>query len=106
MDGYRFDELARLLAGSGSRRRLLRTLLGGAAGGVLVAAGLAEETEAAARCKKDGDCRGCRRCKRRSGETWGRCVDGCAGGKVCCDGACKVPGPQTCCTKAEHCGDR
>lgn len=74
MDGNRFDETARLLAGGAGRRRVLRALLGGAVAASLArlrpASGLAQE----APCTKDDDC---------------------AAGLICCDGGicCATGGP-------------
>ncbi len=34
-----------------------------------------------------------------------RTHDDCRNGKVCCAGACREPGQNTCCTRSEQCGD-
>jgi hypothetical protein len=53
------------------------------------------------RCEADdARCPDCLTCNRRSL----RCGGGCGDGKLCCDGACAVPGPDTCCAKPEDCG--
>lgn len=85
MDGKRFDEFARELAGGVSRRRLLRSLAGGAAA-MVVGSRLAASAEAACTppgprnfCNVDSDC--------------------CSGG-VCRLGACR------CGSGFKQCGDR
>ena len=103
MDDRRFDDLVRSVAGTPSRRGLIRVLAGAVAGGLLAVVGRGDEA-AAAGCKNDGDCRPCHRCNRKRGEKRGRCVTTCRDGKVCCDGRCQTPGPGTCCTRGEHCG--
>ena len=99
MDAERIDQLARAAAIAGSRRRLLRALAAGVAGGVLfrrraISAG-AQETGATGprRCAQDGDC------VNADGDacTGGRCENGtcvysivtCVPGYVCCgNGEC------------------
>ena len=121
MDGRRFDELARAAAASLPRRRLLRLLAGGLAGGALLRLG----REAAAarclvvgeRCRRSDDC--CpgelclnRVCECREGfkECGGYCADLLADGQNCGDcgvvckddhvcnaGECVCPKPLTEC---------
>ena len=61
MDGQRFDDLTRALAGGTSRRRLLKGLLGGVGGGALTLAGVARGDAArlrplGARCRLGDQC--------------------------------------------------
>jgi hypothetical protein len=65
MDGHRFDALTRSFAASGSRRRLLKGVVGGAVGGLLVRFGFDTATSAPAAqeagsfgqgCRRDSDC--------------------------------------------------
>ena len=99
MDGQRFDELARALAGGTSRRRLLR----GIGGLIGVAAGLAGAEATSAKpapkkcknqgsgCKANGDCCGGTCCNRVC----------CGDGATCVDGACVEPE----CSETRPCPD-
>jgi hypothetical protein len=100
MDGRRFDNLARRMAGdavgaAASRRGLLRWLGGGAVG-VLLGYGVGEETTAA--CKTVG-----KSCQRKSDCCTGRCKNGtckCSNAGGACDdhGQCCGPfGTLFCC---------
>ncbi|CAA9582940.1 MAG: hypothetical protein AVDCRST_MAG59-5037 [uncultured Thermomicrobiales bacterium] len=102
MDDRRFDELACSVAGTPSRRGLVRALASAAAGGLLAVVGRGDEALAAG-CQNDGDCRACHRCQRKKGEKRGRCVGTCRNGQVCCAGRCGKPGPE-CCTSRADCG--
>jgi hypothetical protein len=53
MDSREFDRLARFIGTGQSRRRILRTFLGGGLGIAATAVGL-ERADAAARCRNDG----------------------------------------------------
>ena len=91
MEAERFDRLARVLAGSIPRRRLLRLLAAGLAGGAVLRLG---REEAAARCLATGEA--CRRSDEccPGAECAGRlcrCRDGfkdCGGGLACRGGFC------------------
>ena len=96
MDSDRFDALTRQMAGSQSRRTLLRTLAGGLTAAVV---GLARPGPAeAAKCGKEGQPCGC--CQRGLSCTGGACcptdrVCGsacCPAGHTCQNGACVRPG--------------
>ena len=126
MDADRFDRLARTLAASASRRRVLRGLTGGVLGGVLGLVGL---EEAAAACRLSGQrcspanacCNGARcldgRCRCKTGQGFeacngpgtkcvntntseqhcGACDQPCPTGAVCIDGVCTCPpGTEAC----------
>lgn len=95
MDGSRFDDLARALAGGRSRRGFAR----GAVAAALGVAGVAARGTSglAVRCQKDGDCAGCQTCNKRKG----RCAAGCGKDKRCCGDACVAP--EECCSGPEQC---
>ena len=94
MDGERFDVLTRRLGATGSRRQLLRGVLGAALGAALGVAGV---REAAAACLENGE-----RCGRE-------------GDDQCCSGLCKrkrgtnkkfcrqAPGQGTCTIEQNRC---
>lgn len=91
MDQDRFDDLARTVAGSGTRRAMLRRLAGGALGALVAGLGLSEataqeQTEASHRCRNVG----------------GRCEQGdrCCAGAVCRGGRCDCRGGR------KRCGNR
>jgi hypothetical protein len=96
MDDNRFDTLARVAANLPSRRKLIRTLLGGVGSGLLLSFGVAEES-AARKCKKDGDCKGCQTCNRKKK----KCAKGCPKGKQCCGGECVKK--DLCCDSSADC---
>jgi hypothetical protein len=104
MEDRHFDNWTRTLVGASPRRQMARTLAGAAAAGVLAAVGVTRVVEAK-QCRDHADCPGCARCDREPGEKKGRCRDGCGRSKVCCNGICEIPGPDTCCTRREHCSD-
>jgi hypothetical protein len=54
MDPHRFDDLTRALATTPSRRQFLKTLAGGAAGGLLAFLGVGEAAAAPPGCKGNG----------------------------------------------------
>src|SRR5262245_57502852 len=89
MDGQRFDEFARALAGGTSRRRLLRGvggLIGVAAG--LAGAGATSAKPAPKKCKQQGSS-----CTINGDCCFGTCCNGicCGDGGSCVDGACVEP---------------
>ena len=87
MDSDRFDSLTRQMAGSQSRRTLLRTLAGGLTAAVV---GLARPGSAeAAKCGKEGQPCGC--CQRGLSCTGGAC---CPTDRVCGSACC--PAGHTC----------
>ena len=92
MDGPAFDELARAVAGTRTRRSALRALAGAALAGALAADG------AAARCFKAGN-----RCRHDWQCCSGKCREGecarCRNGRTACGGACVDTG-----TSLAHCG--
>jgi hypothetical protein len=104
MDGRSFDDLARLVATSHSRRRLLRGLVGGAAGGLLGLAGVGAGAAVACRgagrtCREDADC-----CSRTCGQDdrTGRRRCACRGGTAPCRNGC-LPA-DGCCTNGDCAG--
>ena len=113
MDGTSFDAITRTLVQSRSRRQVVKTLVGGALGGLLGAAGLKEVAAACRRvgqgCNADDDCCPGARCNNkkkcvcRAGRTncagrcrnldtdqnnCGACGTECPPGRTCCGGAC------------------
>ena len=94
MDAHQFDDVARSLIDTRSRRGALRLLAGAVLGGLvpLARSGAAE----ARQCRTDRGCEPCQRCRN------GRCSGGCANGERCVDGACVEAGER--CTTAEDCG--
>ena len=89
MDGHRFDDLTRALAAGTSRRRVLKGLLGGAAGAALGSLGLGRGAAAAPRpvgatCIRADHCAS-GLCDQRTR----RCV--CPPGLAACNGACLDP---------------
>lgn len=106
MDHTNFDNLARLLASSQSRRHVLKRLLAGGAGGAAIAFGLSQTTErtGAQTCIDDGGlCQAGLYCC--SGEncdetghcpaSGGNCVPDngtCTSGDDCCSGSCDDSG--------------
>jgi hypothetical protein len=78
MDDHRFDDLTRAFAAPGSRRRLLKGVVGGAVGGLLVRLGFATARSAPAAqeaqgfgsaCERDRDCFDGNPC------TWNFCLE-------------------------------
>ena len=103
MDQDRFENLTRALATATTRRQALKTLAGGAAGGLLALLGMGEAS--AAGCQKTG-----KKCKAHKECCSGNCVNGvcCAGlfqpcehDADCCGGICDLysqePGRTTQC---------
>jgi hypothetical protein len=90
VDETRFDDLTRALAGTASRRSLLRTLLGaGVASGLAAAGELSAAALAGARHKhKKKHCSADRKCEDFC----------CAKETFCCD-----PASKTCCAKGDAC---
>lgn len=99
MEGQRFDDLTRSVAGI-SRRNALRLLAGGALGGLATL--LDRDGAAACRrirraCTRDGQC-----CSGRCDPKRGRCQGSCRNGQKLCNGRCiaksaacdAVPGPS------------
>ena len=88
MGGQWFDDLTKALAAGASRRRVLRGLVGAAAGGLGLAVGRGAEAAvprpAGATCVRNGHCASglCDPARRR-------CV--CPGGQAVCQGACVDP---------------
>ncbi len=76
MDHDRFDDLTRALASTTSRRTVLKTLAGSAAGGLLAMLGVGDTAAAPVGCKASG-----KSCKRG---------DQCCSG-VCVNGVCVTP---------------
>lgn len=105
MDGQRFDAFAKSLAETGSRRRVLKGLVGAVAGAAAAAVGLSDAAAAlrvnakcegqANRCPANTRCTGRpRRCRCVDGTEpfGGRCVAECTGGRVRNDeGVCVCP---------------
>jgi hypothetical protein len=83
------DDVARELAAGTSRRRALRLLGAGIAGGLLALPG-ADPARAARRCRRVGE-----KCKQSLDCCVGTCCGGvcCADGQVCQDGRCVDPPP-------------
>ena len=108
MDSRRFDEIARALAGTRSRRNVLRLLAGNAAVGMFAHAGLAAPARCAERgkpCERDSQCcsgscdRGEGTCAGRDGEerlsaaAIGATCTGdadCGAGETCKEGTCQA----------------
>jgi hypothetical protein len=114
MDERRFDALARAIGKSGSRRSLMKGLLG--IGGTVVAGRFASDVEAARRptpTPKPPSCPGNQvpcsdGCCCPDGST--RCGPACCpiGQAECCDNACcygRCLGEEVCCTAEFVCGD-
>ena len=110
MDDQRFDALAKLLAGSPSRRRLLRAAVGAAVGAVAAQAAPGGATPAlAATCRTHADCGPCATCGRppRRGAPR-RCTpkrDGtaCRDCGTCRRGVCSNPSGGICDGRAGAC---
>ena len=113
MDDQRFDELARGLAASSSRRQALKALGGGAAGALLSFVGLrgalAKDNDANADAdQKKPDCcpkRAPKLCQRTCVDTssdpahCGKCGKSCPPGGRCVKGVCVAPA----CTESDDC---
>ena len=80
MDQDRFDDLARTLASTTSRRTVLKSLAGGAAGGLLALLGVGEAAADPAGCK-------------RNGQKWKEPSQCCSG--TCANGTCVVATPNS-----------
>ena len=108
MDSNRFDDLTRTLATTTTRRGFLKTLAGGAAGGLLALLGVGEAAADDCKrngkaCKKDkqccsGNCAGgfcaplCPPCDACSTCSGGICVSRCGSGQDCLsNGTCATP---------------
>jgi hypothetical protein len=101
MDGSRFDAIARSLAESGSRRRLLAGLTTGAIGLVGVRAADAAVCRAPGeRCRADANC--CTGACAKDGKGRHRCdCQGAADGTACAHGTCCA---GACCAGSTVCG--
>jgi hypothetical protein len=102
MDHERFDDLTRALATSTSRRQFLKTLAGGAAGGLLALLGIGEAA-ADDTCKPNG-----KKCRKNAQCCSNNCVSGtcaaCPSGQRLCNGSC-IP-QNDCCTNADCASDQ
>ena len=119
MDGRRFDDLTKALAGGATRRRVLRGALGGAAGAVLALLGRGRGAEAGpprpagATCIRNEHCASgvcdprTRRCTCTpvtacpAGQTCGTAPDGCGQTLTCGPACCQ---PTTCAAAGKNCG--
>ncbi len=94
MNQDRFDDLARTLASTTSRRTVLKTLAGSAAGGLLALLGVGDTAATPGGCKASG-----KKCKEHDQCCSGDCVNGtcaaCPSGSKLCNGSC-IPQNDCC----------
>jgi hypothetical protein len=129
MDEAQFDDLARTLVETRSRRRMIGAIAGGICAAVGFGGGTAAEQgkgkgkqnkRRPRPCERESDCGECGTCQQgvcvpfpdrcTNCQTCDprtlTCKGGCKQGKVCCAGTCEHPGRDTCCASSDQCGDR